>query len=289
LRNEDETKAQLITPALHAVGWREEFMRRERYFTDGRIYLIADRPRRRERKRYDYLLCYASVVPLAVVEAKEESAGSGDGMQQAKEYAAALDVPFAYSTNGHGIEEFDFSTNHQQTVERFPSPTELWQRYQSAQKGDGGRVAEARAAYGGKSALFYPYHHEPGGKVLRYYQEMAVCRAIEAILRGQRRILLTMATGSGKTLVAFQIVWKLVKSQHLRRVLYLADRNVLRDQAYNTFAPFEDARALIEEGKAATTRDIYFSIYQAMYGGEEDTPALLGRCPSRHDGHSQKG
>lgn len=278
LLNEDETKAQLITPALHAAGWTEEFIRRERYFTDGRIYLIADRPRRKERKRYDYMLCYASVVPLAVVEAKEESTGPGDGMQQAKEYAVALGVPFAYSTNGHGIEEFDFSTNHQQTVERFPSPAELWERCQSAQKGNGGRVAEAKAAYGGKSPLLHPYHHEPGGKVVRYYQEIAVCRVIEAILRRQKRILLTMATGTGKTLVAFQIVWKLMKSGHLRRVLYLADRNILRDQAYNTFAPFEDARALIEEGKAPTTRDIYFSIYQAMYGGDEDN-RLYQRYP----------
>lgn len=273
--NEDETKAQLITPSLHQAGWTEEFIRRERYFTDGRLVVSGDKAQRQERKRYDYLLCYAGTFPIAVVEAKDESHSPGDGIEQAKKYAQMLDVLFAYSTNGHGIEEFDFTTNRQQGLDAFPTPEEIRDRRHAhllAQKD--AAIREGKKPYvvpaPTEKPLPYPYHHEPGGKTPRYYQEIAITKVIEAILQGQKRILLAMATGTGKTFVAFQVAWKLVKSDYLRRVLYLADRNFLRDQAHNNeYYPFGDARALIEEGKAPKTRDIYFSIYQALYAGEE--------------------
>jgi len=247
----------------------------ERYITDGRVVVSGDKAQRQERKRYDYLLCYAGTFPMAVVEAKDESHSPGDGMEQAKKYAQMLDVLFAYSTNGHGIEEFDFTTNKHRSLDTFPTPKELWDRWHAhltAQK-------EAAVREGKKlhvvpapteNPLLYPYYHEPEGKVPRYYQEIAIREVIQAVLGDQKRILLAMATGTGKTFVAFQVAWKLVKSGYLPRVLYLADRNFLRDQAHNNeFYPFGDARALIEEGKAPKTRDIYFSIYQALYAGEE--------------------
>ncbi len=273
--NEDETKAQLITPSLHEAGWTEEFIRRERYFTDGRIVVSGDKAQRQERKRYDYLLCHAGTFSIAVVEAKDESHAPGDGIGQAKKYAQMLDVPFAYSTNGHGIEEFDFTTNKQESVGAFPSPEDLWNRWHthlSAEKEPA--IREGETPYGvltpTENPLLYPYYHEPGGKIPRYYQEIAIRNVIQAVLGGKNRILLAMATGTGKTFVAFQVAWKLGKSGYLRRVLYLADRNFLRDQAHsNEFYPFGDARALIEEGRAPKTRDIYFSIYQALYAGEE--------------------
>jgi len=183
-------------------------------------------------------------------------------MQQAKGYAMDLDVLFAYSTNGHEIEEFDFTTNMQRSLDRFPSPEELWQRYTSHKLRNVVIKPEV-------NPLEVPYYYLPGGKKPWYFQEVAIKRVIEEILKGKRRLLLTMATGTGKTYVAFQVVWKLVKSGYFRRVLYLADRLFLRDQAYNEFSAFGDARAIIEEGKAPKTRDIYFSIYQAMYSGEE--------------------
>lgn len=272
--NEADTRAKLIDPKLHEAGWNEARIEREHHFTKGRIYLVGDEHRRKEPKKADYLLRYADSLPIAVVEAKDESHNPGDGMQQAKSYAEILNLLFAYSTNGHGIEEFDFATNKQRSLTRFPDPDELWKRYEAFRlPSDSLKAAEAAGKYvTGASPLdplLYPYFREVGGKVPWYFQEIAIQNIIERILKGDKKVLLTMATGTGKTFVAFQIAWKLVKSKRIRRVLFLADRLILRDQAYNTFGPFEDARVLIEEGKAPKTRDIYFSIYQAIYSGEE--------------------
>ncbi len=258
--NEADTRAKLIDPRLHLEGWDEGRIVREYYFTEGRIVLVGDGHRRQEPKKADYLLRYSDSFPIATLEAKDESHSPGAGLQQAKEYAQTMELRFAYSSNGHGIEEYDFVTNVQRSLDRFPSPDELWARLTA-----GRPTSRAQAA----NPLLTPYHREIGGKTPRYYQEIAINRVVEAVLRDQKRILITMATGTGKTYVAFQVAWKLVKPGTIRRVLFLADRNVLRDQAYNTFAPFEDARGLIEEGQAPKSRDIYFSIYQAMYSGEE--------------------
>lgn len=193
-------------------------------------------------------------------------------MQQAKSYAEALDVLFAYSTNGHRIVEFDFITNTQRDLDAFPSPEEIWQRY---------TALRTVVAKGGANPLLFPYcPASKCGKEPWYFQEVAINRAITAIMQGQKRLLLPMATGAGKTFVAFQIVWKLIKSGWLRRVLFLADRNILRDNAYNTFGPFEDARFVITEGKVNLNRDIYFGIYQALWSGEEGS-RLHQQYPSK--------
>jgi type I restriction enzyme R subunit len=255
--NEADTRAKLIDPELWKSGWDESKIKRDIYIP-GKI--IDENGRRQRPKKPDYVLYYNPYLPIAVVEAKEEGKSALDGMAQAKEYAKRLGVFFAYSTNGHEIEEFDFTTNIQRTIERFPTPEELYKRYSEFVFKQETKV----------DPLKYPYYSVPGGKKPRYYQEAAIKRAIEAILQGKKRVLLTMATGTGKTFVAFQIVWKLLNSGYFQRVLYIADRNFLRDQAYNEFAPFEDARAIIEEGNAPKNRQVYFSIYQALYSGDEE-------------------
>jgi len=257
--SEDDTRAKLVDPKLHEGGWKEEMISRGKRVAPGKI--IDEKGNRKKGTEIDYILFFASV-PIAVVEAEPESKPALSGMQQAKDDAQNyMDVLFAYSTNGHQIEEFDFTTNKQTTLDRFPAPEELWQRYLKY-KLKGVKI-EAKA-----NPLETAYYYIPGGKRPWYFQEVAIKRSIEEILKGRKRILLTMATGTGKTFAACQLVWKLWRSGYVHRVLYLADRNFLRDQAYNEFAPFEDARGLIEEGKAPKNRDIYFSIYQAMYSGE---------------------
>jgi type I restriction enzyme R subunit len=256
---EDDTRAKLVDSKLHESGWKEEMIERGRCITPGK--LIDEQGKRKKGTEIDYILYYNSV-PIAVVEAEPESKSALSGMGQAKDDAENyMHVPFAYSTNGHEIEEFDFTTNTQRTLSRFPTPEELWERYVKYKFKE--KLTKVKL-----DPLTYSYHLT-GGKYPWYFQEVAIRKVIEAILNDKKRILLTMATGSGKTYVAFQIVWKLLNSRYLKRVLYLADRLFLRDQAYNEFAPFEDARALIEEGKAPKNREVYFSIYQAMYSGDE--------------------
>ena len=256
--NEADTRAKLIDPRLQQDGWPEERIRRDVFITPGKI--IDEAGKRQKGKKPDYILYYNPSFPIAIVEAKEESKSPLDGMGQAKDYAQILGLLFAYSTNGHGIEEFDFIENLQKTIDHFPTPEELYKRYSSYIFKQDLNV----------EPLYHPYHSIPGAKSPRYYQEIAIKKIVEAIIKGQKRILLTMATGTGKTYVAFQVVWKLIKSGYFQRVLYIADRNFLRDQAHNEdFSPFDKARAIIEEGKAPKNRDVYFSIYQALYSGDE--------------------
>jgi type I restriction enzyme R subunit len=213
----------------------------------------------------DYLLRFAESLPIAVVEAKEEGKEPGDGLQQAKSYAEKLGLLFAFASNGHGFEGWDFTTNTQQALNmaEFPNPEVLWQRK---------CAYEAIAASRIKNPLLQPYWHDPEGRRNpRYDQEVAINRVLEAILRGDTRILINLATGTGKTYIAAQTVWKLVKSGFFanRRVLFLADRVVLRNQANNAFEMFNDggsdSRALIEAGQVPAGRQIYFGIYQALY------------------------
>lgn len=258
MASEDDTRAKYIDPKLHESGWKEEYIQRGKRIAPGRI--IDEQGNRKKGTEIDYILHYHSV-PIAVVEAKKEYKTALDGMQQAKDDAKNyLDVPFAYSSNGKEIEEFNFFTNKQSTLERFPSPEELWQKFT-----DKFNLYNIE-----KSPLDYPYYYLSGGKYPRYYQEVAIKKVIEKVMEGKKRLLLTLATGTGKTYIALQIAWKLVKSGHLHRVLYLSDRIFLRDQAYNEFSPFADARDVIEEGQVKTTRDIFFSMYQSMYSGEEN-------------------
>lgn len=262
--NEADTCRVFITPALQQVGWGDPHWRiaEQHYFTEGQIFLVGDGHRRRKGKKADYLLRFTESFPIATVEAKAEDLEPAAGLQQSKDYAQILGLPFAYSTNGHGIEEWDFTTNTQQTLTAFPSPDDLWKRLCAAKALDAARP---------RNPLLHPYCTKEG-KNPRYYQEVAINRAIEAMQNGKDRVLINLATGTGKTLIAFQIAWKLWKSKWTRsgaertpRILFLADRIVLRDQAYNTFEPFENERDTIAEGQNPTNRSVYFSIYQTMY------------------------
>lgn len=258
--NEADTRAKLIDPRLHESGWNEDLITREYYFTEGKIFLVGDESKRKTPKKADYIVGHSEALPLAVVEAKEEEKNPSSGMQQAKDYAERLGLLFAYSSNGHGIEEFDFSTNTQKSLDSFPAPQELFERFLNAKKLKDADISALSLSYNKKL-----YNSNP-----RYYQQNAVRNAIESVIKGKKRILLNLATGTGKTSIAFQIAWKLKEAKKIRRVLFLADRNVLRDQAYNTFEQFGNARGYIEGGKAPTAKDIYFSIYQAMWGEKED-------------------
>ena len=267
--NEADTCRLYVTPALQQAGWAQPVWRiaEQHYFTDGQIVLVGDGHRRQKGKKADYLLRYEESFPIAVVEAKDEDHEKpGAGLQQAKDYAQILGLSFAYSTNGHGIEEWDFTTNTQRSLASYPSPDDLWRRLCAFKAIDSARP---------RNPLLTPYCAE-GEKPPRYYQEVAINNTIEAMLQGRNRVLINLATGTGKTVIAFQLVWKLWHSRwnaagadRRPRVLFLADRNVLRDQAYNTFEPFGNERDMIAEGKAPTNRSIYFGIYQAVYSGVE--------------------
>lgn len=262
--NEADTRAKLVDPKLHET-WEETLISREYPVSKGRIDVIGDSHQRTKPKKIDYVLRYAAGGDtIAVVEAKEESATALSGMSPAKDYAQLLGVQFAYATNGHEIEEYDFLSHAQKTISAFPRLENLRKRIESsALKMDENR--EWRRAL-----LETPYCSIPG-QILRYYQETAIQRALDVIVSGRKRVLLTLATGSGKTTIAAQIAWKLSKAKIARRVLFLADRKFLRDQAHDkAFAPFGDARDFIEEGEAPKTRDVYFSIYQALYSGAEN-------------------
>lgn len=271
MSTEADTCRKYVLPRLIAAGWDDEphSFTEQRTITDGRIVVTATRPRRRPQKRADYLLRYTRDFTIAVVEAKASYKSAGDGLQQAKEYAELLDLKFAYATNGRDIVEFDYLTGQERFVDGFPSPGELWERLKTGQR-IGDQVAERLLTPSG-----------PSGKSARYYQEIAINRTVQAILSGRPRLLLTLATGTGKTFIAFQICWKLWKANWNRqgqprppRMLYLSDRNILIDDPKDKdFAPFGEARHKIERGEAIKSRQMYFSTYQAI-ARDESRPGL---------------
>jgi type I restriction enzyme, R subunit len=275
--NEADTCREYVLPKLQQAGWEQSpySITEQRTFTDGRIIPIGNKIERGKQKRADYILQYRRDLPIAVVEAKPDYKAPDSGLQQAKEYAQILGLKFAYSTNGLGIVEFDFTTGREREIDRFPLPEELWARYCHNE----GLTPEQI------SKLLFPYNLQSGKKP-RYYQEIAINRTVQAILQGRKRLLLTMATGTGKTTTAFQICWKLWSSQwnqqgSLRhpKILYLADRNILIDDPMNKdYAPFGDAVYKIQGGKTVQSRDIYFAIYQAI-AEDEQRPGLYREFP----------
>jgi type I restriction enzyme R subunit len=270
--NEADTCRKYVLPKLISAGWDNDphSFTEQKTFTDGRIVVIGNLTHRRRQKRADYLLRYTRDFMIAVVEAKAAYKSPGDGLQQAKEHAEILGLKFAYSTNGHGIIEFDYLTGQERQLNIFPTPAELWERLRDHQ----GLSDEAA------SRLLSPAYHL-SGKSPRYYQEIAINRTVQAVLQGKRRILLTMATGTGKTIVAFQICWKLWNARWNRtgeyrrpKILYLADRNLLIDDPKDKiFTPFDDARWKIENGEVNKSRELYFAIYQAL-AKDERRPGL---------------
>ncbi|MDQ5978526.1 MAG: type restriction enzyme subunit, partial [Verrucomicrobiota bacterium] len=276
--NEADTCRKHVVPKLQAAGWDADphTIAEQRSVTDGRIVPVGKGFIRKPPKRVDYLLCFERNLPLAVVEAKASYKTAGDGLQQAKTYAEMLGLKFAYATNGAEIIEFDYFTGRESLVTAYPTPAALWSRYRA-----GAGLTDDTAA--GQLAA-------PMNRVLkkgeRYYQEIAVNRTIEGIVTGRRRQLLTMATGTGKTAVAFQICWKLWSTGWNRsgeprkpKILYLADRNILVDDPKDKeFALFGDARFKIENGAVNLGREMYFAIYQAL-SKDERRPGLYREYP----------
>ena len=266
--SERDICSKYITPAIERAGWDlMRQIREELSFTDGRVVERGAVYARGKRKRADYVLFYKPNLPLAVVEAKDNTHSPGHGTQQALEYAEALDVPFAYASNGDAFVEYD-RTGQSDHVEReipldaFPSPDELWQRYRRW-KGLSDDEVEV---------VLQDYYAEAGGKEPRYYQRVAVNRVVEAVAKGDRRLLLVMATGTGKTYTAFQVIWRLWKAGRAKRVLFLADRNILVDQAIqNDFRPFGGAMVKVQR-EVDKSFEVYLALYQAITGteGRED-------------------
>jgi type I restriction enzyme R subunit len=262
---EAEIRSQYIRPALVAAGWQgAEVQIREEYFTDGRMHIEGPKPLRGKRNYVDYLLVYKNV-RLAVVEAKDNKYSIGAGMQQALRYAEVLDVPFVYSSNGDGFLAHDRtltagSIEQELALAAFPSPEELWQRYALAKS-----ITLEQA-----KIITQDYYRGRDSKNPRYYQEVAINRTITAVAQNQQRILLVMATGTGKTLTAFQIIWRLWRAQKAKRVLFLADRNILVDQTRTgDFKHFGDKMTKIEKREIDKSYEVYLALYQAVTGTEE--------------------
>ena len=286
--SERDICTKYITPAVKLAGWDEiTQIREEVSFTKGRIIVRGKMVHRGKAKRADYVLYFKPNIPLAIIEAKDNKQSVGAGIQQGIEYAETLDIPFVFASNGDGF-VFHDRTGTGDAVETnlslddFPSPDELWQRY-AAWKG---------LTPKGEEIVLEDYYDDGSGKQPRYYQVNAVNAAMEAIAKGQNRILLVMATGTGKTYTAFQIIWRLWKGGHKKRILFLADRNILVDQTMvNDFRPFGPAMAKLsanaktierEDGSSIdltiamdkkrrvdTAYEIYLGLYQAITGPEE--------------------
>lgn len=262
--SEEDTKRIEITPTIVGKGWDNKTqIRQEFYFTKGRIMVRGKEVKRGDPKKADYVLFYKPNLPLAIVEAKSEYKTVSAGIQQGIDYAQTLNVPFVYSSNGKGFYEHDLLTGAEREIglDDFPSPTELWRRYKKSQN-----ITDEQ-----ENKIFAPYYDDGSSRTPRYYQRIAINRTVEAIAKGQDRILLVMATGTGKTYTAFQIIWRLWKSKQKKRILFLADRNILVDQTKNQdFAPFGKAMTKITNRTIDKSYEIYLSLYQAVTGTEEE-------------------
>jgi len=279
--NEAETRAEYIDPKLKASGWGEvegSKILREYRFTDGKIQPggLRGKP-----EIADYILAYKNQ-KLAVIEAKQESSPATEGATQAKAYAQKLMIDYAYTTNGREIYEISMTTGREGIIDRFPTPEELWDKIYSSYN----EWKEKFAAV--------PFEDINGTKIARYYQEIAINKTLEAIAEGKQKVLLTLATGTGKTHIAFQVAWKLFHTRwnlqrdggRRPRILYLADRNILADQAFNAFSAFpEDALVRINpaeirnRGHVPTNGSIFFTIFQTFMSGPNNTP-YFGDYPS---------
>lgn len=263
---EEDIKLQFITPAIENAGWDKfKQIKLEYNFTDGRVIVRGNVTARGKRKRTDYLLYFKPNLPVAIVEAKDNKHSLGAGMQQGIEYAEILDVPYVYSSNGDGFLEHDMTTGKEREIpiDEFPSPEDLWARY----KGEKAITPDQ------EKLITEPYFFQAGDKTPRYYQRVAINRTIDAIARGKQRILLVMATGTGKTYTAFQIIHRLWKSGRKKKILFLADRNILVDQTMTQdFKPFSKIMTKIEGKKLDSSYEIFLSLYHQLAGDENNEP-----------------
>ena len=268
--SEEDIKLQYITPAITAK-WDIKKITMETNITDGKINLKGNFVTREKPKRADYVLYLNSNNPIAIVEAKDNKHSISHGLQQAMAYASMLDIPFAYSSNGDGFFEHDFLTGKERELDldEFPTEQELYCRYKNgANNGEG--LSENQ-----EKMIQQPYYSSQKTYPPRYYQRIAINRTVDAISRGKDRLLLVMATGTGKTYTAFQIVYRLLKSGMKSKILYLADRNNLVDQSIQQdFAPLEKVIHKVNFSKddpsTITSYQVYFSLYQQLAGGNDD-------------------
>ena len=259
---EEDIKLRYITPAINNAGWKNEHIRMEYYFTDGRVIFQGKVHARQTGKKADYLLFHAANKPIAIVEAKDNNKPLGGGMQQAMEYAQILDIPFAYSSNGDGFLEHDFLTGKETelSLKQFPTPENLYKRLIDARQlsGEALKIVEQ------------PFYSDPYTYDSRYYQRIAVERTVEAIAKGKDRVLIVMATGTGKTITAFQIIHRLKASGLKKKILYLADRNILIDQTMvQDFKPFKKVMTKVQGATIDSAYEVYMALYHQLVSNEE--------------------
>ena len=266
--SEADICTQYILPALVRAGWDiSKQVREQVYFTDGRIYVQGNRTKRGTGKKADYILYHKPNIPIAIIEAKKNIFSLGHGMQQALEYAAILDLPVAFSSNGDGFLEHDISgfsslIEQELSLDNFPSPDQLWQKYKKYKQIDTPEAEEIAS---------FDYFFDPKGRQPRYYQQIAINRTVEAIAKNQERLLLVMATGSGKTYIAFQIIYRMWKNGVKKRILFLADRTSLISQTKRgDFKHFKNKMTVIKHKKVDTAFEIYLALYQGLVNYDED-------------------
>ena len=274
--SEEDIKARYITPAIEDAGWNiKKQVRMEYAFTAGRIILRGNITARGKQKRADYVLFYKSNFPLAIIEAKDNNHPVGAGLQQAIDYAKALDVSYVYASNGDGFVEQNLikGTVTEIGLDEFPSPEELYQRY----------LVDKGITKTEEKAILEPYYYIPNYKTPRYYQRIAINRTVDAVAKGQERILLVSATGTGKTFMTFQIIYRLWKSGLKKKILFLADRNVLIDQTISgDFKPFGGKMTKVQKRNLDSSYEIYLALYQQL-AGEDGEEAYLQFQPNFFD------
>ncbi len=267
---EAEVRLVFVDPALKDAGWDSRTQIKAEYpITDGKVIVRGNKAYRAPKKFADYVLFYKDNLPLAIIETKDNKHIFGDGLFQAQEYAKKMDVRFVYTSNGNGFLEYDMSTGEQRTLglNEFPTPEVLYNRF----------INNLSAKENIEKVINTPYYFGEGSLTPRYYQRVAINRTVEKIAEGQDRLLLVMATGTGKTYVAFQIIWRLMKAGLKKKVLYLADRNILIDQTIiGDFKPFKGKMHKITKKEMNTSYEVYLSLYQQLSENDcEDSLAIL--------------
>ncbi len=266
--SERDICTKFITPALEKADWNKQTQFLEEvYFTDGKIYVRGKLTKRGKAKKADYILYYKPNIPIAVIEAKDNNHSVRAGIQQALDYARILDLPFVFSSNGDGFLFHDKTATDKGIevildIDSFPSPNVLWEKYK---KFKGIQTPEI------ERVVTQDFYFDGSGRKPRYYQQIAINRCVEAIAKGENRILIVMATGTGKTYVAFQIAYRLWKAGTKKRILFLADRNILIDQArIGDFKHFKDVMTVVKHREVDKSYELYLSLYQGLSGNEED-------------------
>jgi type I restriction enzyme, R subunit len=279
--SERDICTKFITPALEKAGWNKQSqLLEEVFFTDGKIYVRGKLTARGERKRADYILYYKPNIPVAIIEAKDNNHSVRAGIQQALDYARILDIPCVFSSNGDGFLFHDRTASDEKietelNIDNFPSPEQLWQKYK-AYKGIKTKDAEKIAVQ--------DYYFDGSGRKPRYYQQIAINRTVEAIANVQNRILLVMATGTGKTYVAFQIIYRLWKVGAKKRILFLADRNALIGQTRRgDFKHFKDKMTVVKNRQIDKSYEIYLALYQGLAGSEIEADVYKQFTPDFFD------